>query len=286
MCNRSGVKLVNLRDAGFVETICNGHFLKKVYLSKDVLDADVIINLPKLKTHSLCILTCGIKNLYGIIPQGHRSKYHSEYARNEYFSQVLTDIFSIAMPQLTIVDGIIAMEGEGPAAGSLRKLGIVLASQDTVAIDAVVTNIMGLNPTDIYTTLYSDGRGLGEGTLENIEIVGEELEGVVVPDFKPPSSAVNTLSRRLNRALPKFIIRQLSLKPNVITSRCTGCSECEKICPVGAAKVSGKKAQINHSICVQCMCCHEVCRFNAIQLKRSMTGTLINFVIKMAKRLL
>jgi ferredoxin len=224
--------------------------------------------------------------LYGIIPLGHRSKYHSEYAGNEYFSQVLTDIFSIAMPQLTIVDGIIAMEGEGPAAGSLRKLGIILASQDTVAVDAVATNIMGLNPTDIYTTLYSDERGLGEGTLENIEIVGEELEGVVVPDFKPPSSAVNTLSRRLDKALPKFIIRQLSLKPNVITSLCTGCSECEKICPVGAAKVSGKKAQINHSICVQCMCCHEVCRFNAIQLKRSVTGTLINFVIKMAKRLL
>ena len=99
MCQRAGVRLANLREAGFVETACSGHLLEKVYLSKISLDADVIINLPKLKTHSLCIFTGGVKNMYGTIPSGHRTKFHAEYIMNEDFSQMLTEIFSAARPQ-------------------------------------------------------------------------------------------------------------------------------------------------------------------------------------------
>jgi len=285
MCQRAGVRLTNLREAGFMETACSGHFLEKIYLSKTVLDADVIINLPKLKTHSLCVFTGGVKNMYGTIPSGHRTKFHGEYIRNENFSQMLTDIFSAARPQLTIMDGIIAMEGEGPATGSLRKLGVILASQDTVAVDAVATKIIGMNPMDIHTTRYSDERGLGVGNLQNIEIVGEGIDGVTIPDFRPPSSAVNMLARRVPRGLPRFILRQLSIKPNVIERRCTGCAECEKICPVEAISVSSKTAKIDHGICIECMCCHEVCRFNAIVPKRSMTGSTIQFLVNILRKL-
>ena len=286
MCQRAGVKLTNLREAGFVETVCNGHFLEKVYLSTIALDADVIINLPKLKTHSLCVLTGGVKNMYGTIPLGLRRKFHADYIRSDDFSQVLTDIFSAVRPQLTIMDGVIAMEGEGPAAGSLRKLGVILASQDTVAVDAVATKIIGLNPLDIHTTRYSDERGLGVGNSENIEVVGERIDDVAVPDFKPPSSAVNTLSRRVPQFLPRFILNQLSIKPSVIERRCSGCSECEKICPVGAISVSGKTAKIDYGICIQCMCCHEVCRFNAIVPRRSIAGRTIQFLTNILPNIL
>ena len=209
MCQRAGVRLANLREAGFVETTCNGHFLEKVYLSKISLDADVIINLPKLKTHSLCVFTGGVKNMYGTISSGLRVKFHGEYIRNEDFSQVVTDIFSAIRPQLTIMDGIIAMEGEGPAAGSLRRLGVILASQDAVAVDAVATKIIGLNPMDIYTTRYSDERSLGIGDLQNIKVVGERIDSVTLSDFRPPSSAVNAIARRVPRGLPGFILGQL-----------------------------------------------------------------------------
>jgi len=269
-----------------VETVCNGHFLEKVYLSTIALDADVIINLPKLKTHSLCVLTGGVKNMYGTIPLGLRRKFHADYIRSYDFSQVLIDIFSAVRPQLTIMDGVIAMEGEGPAAGSLRKLGVILASQDTVAVDAVATKIIGLNPLDIHTTRYSDERGLGVGNSENIEVVGERIDDVAVPDFKPPSSAVNTLSRRVPQFLPRFILNQLSIKPSVIERRCSGCSECEKICPVGAISVSGKTAKIDYGICIQCMCCHEVCRFNAIVPRRSIAGRTIQFLTNILPNIL
>ncbi|GAI58779.1 unnamed protein product, partial [marine sediment metagenome] len=221
MCQRAGVRLTNLREAGFVETVCNGHFLEKVYLSKISLDADVIINLPKLKTHSLCVFTGGVKNMYGNIPSGLRQKFHAEYMKSEDFSQVLTDIFSAIRPQLTIMDGIIAMEGDGPAAGSLRRLGVILASQDTVAVDAVATKIIGLNPMDIHTTRYSDERGLGIGNLQNIEVIGERIDDVMVADFKPPAGVTNALARRMPRVLPRFILDQLSIKPSVIEHRCT-----------------------------------------------------------------
>ncbi len=285
MCERAGVRLINLKETGFVETVCNGHFLEKIYLSKTLLDADVIINLPKLKTHSLCIFTGGVKNFYGIIPIGLRRKFHAQYIRNEDFSQMLTDIFSVARPQLTIMDGIIAMEGEGPAAGSLRKLGVILASQDTVAVDAVTTKIIGLNPLDIYTTRYSDERGLGVGNVQNIEVIGEGIDDVTVPDFKPPSSAVSMLTRRVPRGLPRFILRQLSTKPSVIERLCSGCSECKKICPVGAMSVNSETAKIDHGMCIECMCCHEVCRFDAIVLKQSITGSTIQFLLNILRKL-
>jgi len=286
MCQRAGVRLTNLREAGFVETVCNGHFLEKVYLSKIALDADVIINLPKLKTHSLCVFTGGVKNMYGNIPSGLRQKFHAEYIRSEDFSQVLTDIFSAVRPQLTIMDGIIAMEGEGPAAGSLRRLGVILTSQDTVAVDAVATKIIGLNPMDIHTTRYSDERGLGVGNLQNIEVIGERIDDVMVPDFKPPAGVVNTLARRMPRVLPRFILDQLSIKPSVIEHRCSGCSECEKICPVGAISVSGEIAKIDYGICIQCMCCHEVCRFNAIVPKQSIVGSILQFLANILRKLM
>lgn len=276
MCQRAGVRLVNLREGGFVEVGCNGHFLDKIYLSRIALDADVIVNLPKLKTHSLTILTGGVKNMYGTIPSGLRMRFHGEYARKEDFGQVLTDIFSAIKPQLTIMDGIVAMEGEGPASGGLRRLGVVLASQDAVAVDAVVAKMVGLNPMDIYTTRYCDERGLGVGKLDNIKVVGESLKSAAVPDFRVPVSATNLVIQRMPGFLPRLVTRQLSVRPRVIERRCTGCRECQKICPADAISVASKTARINPARCIQCMCCHEVCSFNAIVPTRSAIGVVVN----------
>ncbi|GAI01345.1 unnamed protein product [marine sediment metagenome] len=219
MCQGIGVRLVNLREGGFVEVGCNGHFLDKIYLSRIVLDADVIVNLPKLKTHSLTVLTGGVKNMYGTIPSGLRTRFHGEYVKSEDFSQVLTDIFSAIRPQLTILDGIVAMEGEGPASGGLRRLGVVLASQDAVALDAVMAKMVGLNPRDIYTTQYCDERGLGVGNLDNVKVVGERLGSVAVSDFRAPVSATGLVIRRAPGFLPRLVTRQLTKSPNMPLSR-------------------------------------------------------------------
>lgn len=278
MCERIGIRLVNLRETGFSETVCNGHSLKTVYLSKTALNADVIVNLPKLKTHSLCVFTGGVKNMYGTIPGGPRRKFHGEYIKPDDFNQMLVDIFAAVKPQITIMDGIMAMEGEGPAAGTLKRLGVILASYDAVALDAVASTIIGLEPADVLTTRFATERGIGTGNLQNIKVVGSRLEDVIVNNFVHPSSSSRVMMERVPKFLSNFITNQLSIKLRVIKRHCTGCAECKKACPTGAVLMNGETAKINQNKCIECMCCHEVCRYNAIALKRPILGNIIHFI--------
>lgn len=286
MCKRAGVDLVNFKEKGFVETECSGHFLKKTHISRVALDSDVLINLPKLKTHSLTVLTGGVKNMYGAIPSGLRTRFHGEYVRPKDFGQVLVDIFSAIKPQLTIMDGVVAMGGEGPASGSLREVGVILASQDTVALDAVATKIIGLDPLDVYTTKYATERGLGIGNLKDIEVVGEKLEDVTVPDFKLPASATSVLTRRAPRLLSRHLLSQLSVRPQIVQSKCTGCFECESICPVSAISRINGKAKINPNRCIWCMCCHEVCHYSAIVPKKPIVGNALELLTNTWQKLM
>ena len=283
MCERAQVKLVNLREGGFTGVPCNGVMLDKVYVSSIVREADVIVDLPKLKTHSLTVFTGGIKNMYGTIPGGLRSRYHGLYQGQNDFNQMLNDVFSVAIPQLTIMDGIMAMEGQGPAAGKLRNLGIILLSRDAVALDAVATSITGLDPSAVYTIRFAAERGLGTGDIDRIEVCGEELERLKVADFKYPAVLPGALLEKIPTFLLRYILNSAAVKPHIRTKKCTGCRECEKICPTGAARVLNGKAGINHSICIQCMCCHEVCRFDAVVLKRSVPGNAIYFLMSLAR---
>ena len=286
MCERAGVELVNLKQSGFVKVRCNGHRLETIYLAKAVADADVVINLPKLKTHSLTLLTGGVKNLYGTIPSGLRTRFHGDHPRLEDFCQVLVDIFATAKPMLTIMDGIVAMEGEGPAGGKPRTLGLILASQDAVALDAAAGRIIGLDPTEVLTTRIAHERGLGVGDLRNIEVVGERIESVSLSDFSLPASAAGRFVQRLPRFLSQFFVRLLTIRPRVVTQNCVGCAACQNACPVGAIAVRKGKAKIDRSICIQCMCCHEVCRYNAIVPTRSRAGRILHAVMNAGRRLL
>jgi uncharacterized protein (DUF362 family)/ferredoxin len=286
MCERAQVKLINLREGGFTEVPCNGVMLDKVYASSIVREADVIVDLPKLKTHSLTVFTGGIKNMYGTIPGGLRSRYHGLYKGVVDFSQMLTDVFSTVTPHLTIMDGIMAMEGQGPAAGKLRNIGIILLSRDAVALDAVATAITGLDPSAVYTTKFATERGLGTGDIARIEICGEELEHIKVTDFKYPVILPSALLAKIPSFILRYFVNRMATKPYIKTKKCTGCRECEKICPTGAALVYNKKAAINRSLCIQCMCCHEVCRFDAIVAKRSALGNTIYFLMNLVRFIL
>jgi uncharacterized protein (DUF362 family)/NAD-dependent dihydropyrimidine dehydrogenase PreA subunit len=285
MCQRQGVKLVNLRAGGFIEQPCGGKILKNLYLSKIVSEADVVINLPKFKTHSLTVFTGGIKNMYGIIPSGQRRSFHGRYLRSEDFCQMLVDIYALAKPQLTIIDGIIAMEGEGPGSGKTRNLGLILASRDTVALDTVCGEIIGLKPADVLTTRYAGERGLGIGDLSRIDIVGEKFEDLAVNDFKLPVTFTRAAMNRAPHGPVKYLLEQISPRPRVNKKNCTACGKCVKACPTGAAGIAGKKAAINNKLCIRCMCCHEVCRFNAIYPGRPVFGAVLHGVLSAARRM-
>lgn len=271
MCGRLGVELLNLRERGFEEVKLDGGVLRSVFIAKAVREAEVVVNLPKLKTHALTTFTGAIKNFYGVIPTGVRTALHGEHPHPAEFSQVLVDIFSLVRPALTLMDGIVAMEGPGPANGTPRQLGLILASNDAVAVDAVAQTIIGLEPLRVWTTYHAHTRGLGVGDLREIEILGESLEAVRVKDFRLPPAAGEMMGRFPPR-VTRWATRHLQAQPVVVQARCVGCGACVRACPTGAAQFRGKKAWIDKRKCIRCMCCHEACRYNAIELQVDFLG--------------
>lgn len=288
VCSELGVRLLNLKEAGFREVRFNGEVLKRTFISPVVLDADYLINLPKLKNHSFTAYTGAIKNMYGIIPHGLRCSYHRQFFNQEIFSKMLVDIFSCARPHLSIMDGIVAMEGEGPSAGKPRSVGLILASSDAVALDTAAVRIIGLDPMKIDMIVHAAERGLGTADFANIEIFGEKIRDIGVGNFKPSAIASGLIKKRLPAFLHAFIQDQLILIPEVLRNRCTACGECVDACPTGAAQLQPEddKAKIDKDRCIQCMCCHEVCRFHAVGLKQKFFGRLFRAVSSAHKRIM
>jgi uncharacterized protein (DUF362 family)/Pyruvate/2-oxoacid:ferredoxin oxidoreductase delta subunit len=286
ICTDLGVNLINLKECGFREIPCRGRLLTRAYLSPLVLDCDFLINLPKLKTHSFTSFTGAIKNMYGIIPHGFRCRLHREYPKSDIFAQMLVDIYACAIPNLNIMDGILAMEGEGPSAGSPKEIGIILASLDGVALDAVASTIIGLDPNHIPMIEDAGQRGLGKARMEDIEIVGERITNVQAKDFKPSAIAVGLVRYPIPAFLHGFVQSQLVLVPRVLSEKCAACRECEDICPTGAVQMRNGKAWIDKSLCIHCMCCHEVCRFHAVKLGQKFFGRLIRQISAVYKKLL
>ncbi len=283
LCTRMGVQLVNLREEGFVRVTCSGARLREVFVGKALREADVVVNLPKLKTHSLTVLTGAIKNMYGTIPRGLRVNFHGQYNDPHEFSQVLVDIFSVTQPRLTIMDAIEAMEGAGPADGVVRPLGLILASTDAVAVDAVASHIVGLDPLKLGTTAEAHRRGLGQGDLTHIDVVGEPLSAVRATHFRLPSLPAGEIVGFFPRALTRFVARQLVVQPMVNRKKCVACRACVEMCPTGAAHMFEGKARISPAICVRCMCCHEACRFGAIVLTHPGLGKVVHPLAHLAR---
>jgi len=197
---------------------------------------------------------------------------HRRYPHPDDFSAKLVEIFSIKKPLLGIMDAVYGMEGHGPSGGKPRKIGLILASFDCVALDAVSSRIIGYDPLFIDTTRIACQKGLGEGRLNKIEIKGEELENVIMPDFKLADNAYKILKR-----IPKFIYppfqylasKLIWIRPSVIKEKCTGCQMCAKSCPVKAISMEEEKAVIDYKKCISCYCCHELCPEKAYEIKRS-----------------
>lgn len=276
VCERLGVELVNFCQEGFRQVaIPQGRVLKETHLARAVMEADVVVNLPKFKTHSLAVFTGGVKNIYGCLPHGLRVGYHARFREEAQFNGLLADLFSVVRPGLTIMDAVVGMEGDGPANGDSRKIGLVLASSDAVALDRVALAVAGIDPDQVVYLNDAGQRGLGVYQLDSIRILGERLSDVHIPDFKTSRVSLGIIRKRVPDFLFHAICRQLGSRPRVIPAACQGCGACEKVCPAGAITVASGLARISSQQCIACMCCHEACRFGAIHLHRKLSGRLI-----------
>ena len=241
----------------------------KLIKSFEILDVfnevDKIITLPKLKTHMLTGFTGATKICYGLIPGMVKATYHSTLPDPEDFSDMLLDLTELIDPDLAIMDGIIGMEGKGPAAGDPKTAGAIIASSDSPALDIVASNLVDLDPFEIMILRTAVKRKLTTGKLEDINIIGEDLASFSDIKFEP---AVRTKRRRFRipRPIRRFLVKRYISKPLPVKGRCTGCSDCMRACPRECIQIIDKLAVMEYDKCIRCFCCHELCPERAIDI--------------------
>jgi uncharacterized protein (DUF362 family) len=175
MCERNGVEWLNLR---YVEdkvelAIPDGEALKSITVPRIVTES-AVISAAKLKTHVNTGVTLGMKNMFGLLPEKFKGKYHMKG-----ISKVVGDINTVLKPALTVIDGFVGMEGSGPIDGTPVKMNLIIAGTDTVAADATACRIMGIDPHKIKHIRRAYEKGLGN--IDNVQVVGEKLDAVTRP---------------------------------------------------------------------------------------------------------
>jgi uncharacterized protein (DUF362 family)/Pyruvate/2-oxoacid:ferredoxin oxidoreductase delta subunit len=254
-------------DVGF-KHVSNprGHLMKQLDVISVLDDVDVVIGLPKLKTHSLLTFTGATKILFGVIPGRIKLGYHGKLVSKTHFAEMLLDIIEYVKPALMVMDAIVGMEGNGPAAGDPREIGLVLAGADCVAMDVVAASVVGIDPLSIPTIRAAAHRGDQHVRLRDIEVVGAFVEQVKVQGFKLAPKGFDV--ERLPGFLRNVLVNQLVLNPVPSPQRCRGCGVCVGNCPTDAIKIDNRLAKIEREKCIRCYCCHELCPETAIDLKQ------------------
>lgn len=246
-----------------IKVVFNPDFMPSVSVSRAVLEADVVISLPKFKTHGLTVVTGAMKNSYGILPGAQKAMLHKAAGNPERFHELVVEVFRLRPPDLFIVDAVVGMEGNGPASTDLREIGLILASDNAVAMDAVIARMMGCDPGRLRFLQKAKETGLGDYELSSIEIDGELRE---LPDFKLPPLGGEAIMN--NPAVQEMLHQRTVLRPQADPELCTGCGTCVDQCAVSALSMGPDNFPIvDADTCITCFCCQEMCPEKAIALR-------------------
>lgn len=258
-----------------------GKVLRQAEIITPVAEADGVIDLCKMKTHVLMSMTGAVKNLFGVIPGLSKVGYHATHPDHETFADVLLDLTGYVKPRLSLMDGILAMEGDGPgSSGTPRQAGLLLASANPLALDTAAGAIMNLPRQDNPVLLAAERRGLTPCRMEDVELIGGTVEELRMADYKFPASTKSNLMDFLGplaRPAERLCKKALSQTPRIDGAKCVGCGICTKSCPGQAIAMTapGKKARISQKACIHCYCCHELCPQKAVELHQSWLGRLL-----------
>ncbi|MEJ2267646.1 MAG: DUF362 domain-containing protein [Nanoarchaeota archaeon] len=268
VAEKYSVPLVAFENEKIVLMNKNCKFLDELYLPEMINDLDLIVDVPKLKTHMLMRFSGALKNLYGIVPGGYKQILHTKTKDINEMAEIFLDIYENISPKiLSIMDGVVGLDG-GPAAvvGKPKKIGYILASMNPIALDVIACQIIGYSPKDLPTITMAEKRKLIN--LKDIEQIGDFkkvnfeklIKGLIKKKVKDSCLITKTY------ALPK------------VNNKCNLCGKCIKRCPVGAISIKGGKLIINKNKCISCYSCIPICPVNALKLKQTKANRLICFV--------
>ena len=271
VCDKYNIRIIDFGKEGVISVQSK---VTKLYFDKNIIECDAIINLAKMKTHSLMLYTGAVKNLYGTIPGLYKSELHKFFPNPRDFSEVLCSVYDIIKPKivLNIIDGIIGMEGEGPSAGKPYPYGILIASEIASAADYLATKLMGF---DFESIKYLNDSFLSDDLKEDDLEFEKEWK-----DFKFENLDIKTVifRNKMLEKMPAFlkeIFKSIFSYYPAFLPECKLCMVCIQSCPVKALSVNNKKIILDKRRCIKCMCCHEMCPYSVIYLKKHMLAKII-----------
>lgn len=252
--------------------------VKRMEVLRALREADGVISLSKLKTHTYMTFTGAVKNLFGAVPGYGKAGFHATLADPDRFADMLLDLADVVAPRLSLMDGVVALEGDGPGTGGRpRELGVLLAGRDPVAVDVAACRLVGIDSAAVPVLRAAARRGRLSLDLTP-PILGERLEDLMVSDFEWPGTAWQEggLGRRLllERLAKPILDAATQFRVRPAAGRCTACGICEQACPVGAIRIEGGLAVVDDSRCIRCYCCHELCPEEAVELQSTRLGRL------------
>ena len=257
---------------------------RRIEVSRLVLEADTVINLPKMKTHGQMLLTLGVKNLCGCIVGRRKASWHYDVGLSrERFAGLLLDLWAGIAPALTILDGIVGMDGAGPTSGRPFPYGIVAAAEDALALDFQLCRMMGASLEDFPLWLAAKKRGLPQCGPNGSTLAGDFPSSHTFPGTDIPAPRSLRLLPRLPFA--RLWERALTSRPVHVPSLCIGCGRCEAVCAAGALKHADRTVRFNYRRCIRCYCCHEMCPVRAIAFRESPLVRLLRGAEHLASRL-
>ena len=249
-------------------------YVKNLEILKPLADADIIINIPKLKTHAMMVYTGAVKNMFGAVAGTAKADLHLRMPDYNNFADSLIDIYLSAKPAISIMDAVEGMEGYGLSAGSLKHIDQLLSSSSGFALDIAAAKIIKLPPEKVPVLKNAEKRGLVD--FNSINIAGENLEGVICNDFNIPALYGAKRQNFLKRSLLKLIKKQSRPKPVISAKKCVRCGNCVKICPAAAFVYENKNVPIiDYKKCIRCFCCHELCDYKAIDVRRGFVSKVM-----------
>ena len=251
-------------------------FLYTAYLDK----ADAIISFCKLKSHGMMGLSAATKNLFGAVPGTTKPEYHFRYSEPLDFAGMIIDLNNYFGPKLFLVDGVEAMEGNGPTAGSPRHMGVLLAGTDCHGVDMICAKLIGQDPMTVPTLQAAINYGYISPTGEDIEVIGD-VDALTVKDFDRVLQAKsmqfqNEFPGKLGQWFGNVARACLRPRPKLASSECVGCGVCLRVCPAKAITIRKGKAVIKKKSCIRCFCCQEFCPKGAMKVHRPLVARILN----------